>query len=361
MAIVQATPKVSVIIPVYNVEQYLRQCLDSILTQTLYEIEIIALNDGSTDNSYNILIEYTKLDKRLKVLSHPNRGLGPTRNRGIEEASGEYLAFIDSDDFISSDALRILYERAKQDNADIVVGEVIMCDDIGNYKKTRKSLFNIDSIVIKEQNIEYFYREYYFTRLYSDSAWDKLYRRDFVVNNHLLFGDNKRIFAEDNWFQLQVFQTMPKISFVATPCFYYRQREGSIMHQPHKDLAKRHGCMVEDYLVIIKKNGNRIADRKVSSLIAFNVLIMEALNHITNASTYKSFIRDAKKISLHSRLRTQIRDVVRLRSYQLESNSSRRFFLRLTGSLYCMKMYRLAHSITWFVYKMKNPNGIRVI
>ena len=95
-------PKISVIVPVFNVENYLAHCLDSIINQTFQDIEIIVINDGSTDRSLEIINTYEKLDKRVKAFSHVNRGLGPTRNRGIEIAKGEYLIFIDSDDFIFS-------------------------------------------------------------------------------------------------------------------------------------------------------------------------------------------------------------------------------------------------------------------
>ena len=113
--------KVSIIVPVYNVELYLRECLDSIINQTLKDIEIICVDDCSTDNSYIILDEYSKKDSRIKLLKHNvNKGLGPARNTGINVAQGEYIGFIDSDDYISLDYFENLYNTAKKYNSDIV-------------------------------------------------------------------------------------------------------------------------------------------------------------------------------------------------------------------------------------------------
>ena len=111
--------KLSVIIPVYNVENYLRECLDSITSQTVKDIEIICIDDGSTDNSPKILKEYQKKDSRIKIITKENGGQASARNLGIKKAQGEYIAFIDSDDFIESEMLEKLYTKAKDNNLDI--------------------------------------------------------------------------------------------------------------------------------------------------------------------------------------------------------------------------------------------------
>ena len=108
------TPKVSVIIPIYNQEKYLRECLETVLLQNLQEIEVICVNDGSTDGSFNILSELAWTDERLRIINQENKGVGEARNVGIREAKGEYLAFIDPDDkYYNFKALEILYNKAK--------------------------------------------------------------------------------------------------------------------------------------------------------------------------------------------------------------------------------------------------------
>lgn len=113
-------PKISIVIPVYNVEKYLKQCLDSAVNQTLLEIEIICVDDGSTDNSGSILDEYAQKDTRIKVIHKENAGYGKAMNDGLAKATGEYFAVLESDDFIVKDAYEIFYREAKLHDADIV-------------------------------------------------------------------------------------------------------------------------------------------------------------------------------------------------------------------------------------------------
>ena len=114
-------PKVSVIVPVYNVAEYLGQCLDTILLQTLQDIEVICVDDGSTDNSLNILNTYAMFDERLKVIHQENAGAGPARNRGIKEATGDFLIFLDGDDFFHPEMLEKMVVKAEEDNSDVVI------------------------------------------------------------------------------------------------------------------------------------------------------------------------------------------------------------------------------------------------
>ena len=122
--------KVSVIVPVFNTEKYLKKCVDSILNQSLKNIEIIFIDDGSNDNSLGILEEYAKIDKRIKIISKLNEGQGVARNIGIKSAIGEYIAFVDSDDFIQINMLEKLYSYSKNKNLDICMCKVSTYDDM---------------------------------------------------------------------------------------------------------------------------------------------------------------------------------------------------------------------------------------
>lgn len=345
-------PKVSVIVPCYNVEKYITECLESILNQTLKEIEIIVLNDGSTDRTLEVIEKYETKDSRIRILSHKNRGLGPTRNRGILESRGEYLAFVDSDDYISNDMLEILYNKAIKENADIVQGETAIFYEDSNIKeKVRYNLENISDIKLSENNREFFYKEYYFKRIYSHNAWDKIYNREFVLKYSLEFGDNKKIFAEDNWMQLQVLINFPKICFVHHICYHYRQQENSIMHQPKKNLVLRHGNMIKDYVELIKNNGDRIEEKKVCAILAIETLIMEALNEKIANGTKILFMEELKKVKENEILLSSICDIIKKKAFDFEWNKKRRLFFIVIGYLYSIKFYNLAHKITWEVYK----------
>ena len=133
--------KVSIVVPVYNVEQYLRECLDSLINQTLEDIEIICVNDGSTDGSLSILREYESNDSRVKVIDKPNAGYGQTMNVGMDVASGEYVGVVDSDDCVATDMYERLYQIAKQEDLELIKADFYRYfhDDNGEpiYKKAR--------------------------------------------------------------------------------------------------------------------------------------------------------------------------------------------------------------------------------
>ena len=137
---------ISIIVPIYNSEKYLKKCIDSIINQTKKELEIILINDGSTDNSEKIIKEYK--DKRIKYIKNTNQGIGTTRNQGIKEATGKYLMFIDSDDYIENNACELLYNKAEKDNLDMVVCDFYREKEDGEKKEDK--IIDFKKTTIKE-------------------------------------------------------------------------------------------------------------------------------------------------------------------------------------------------------------------
>lgn len=181
---------VSVIVPVYNVENYLRQCLDSITGQTLKNIEIICVDDSSTDGSKQILEEYAKRDQRVKVISQSNKGAGAARNNGLSLAQGKYLSFLDSDDFFEPDMLELAYQKAEEDKADFVVFK-------SDQYYTDEDRYAEVSWTLREKEIPPYtpFNHRQMTdnifKVFVGWAWDKLYNREFVLENHLLFQEQR--------------------------------------------------------------------------------------------------------------------------------------------------------------------------
>ena len=136
----EAYEKISLIVPVYQAEKYIRRCLDSIIAQTFYNLEIILVNDGSDDDSGKICDEYALLDKRVKVIHKENGGLSSARNAGLELATGEYIGFIDSDDWIAKDMYEYLYRLIVKYEADIAVGEIVRCRDSFEVMQKKESI-----------------------------------------------------------------------------------------------------------------------------------------------------------------------------------------------------------------------------
>lgn len=204
-------PKVSVIVPVYNVEKYLIKSLDSLVNQTLEDIEIIVVNDGSTDNSKKIIEIYKeKYKNKIKYLEKTNGGLSDARNFGIPHATGEYIAFLDSDDYVELDTYEKMYNKAKEENADMVE-----CDFIWEYPNKTK----IDTGIIytnKKEMLTY-------ARVV---AWNKLIKRDLLEKYKIEFPKGLRY--EDVEFFYKMVPYYNKVSFVKEPLIHYIQRKSSI-------------------------------------------------------------------------------------------------------------------------------------
>lgn len=217
------SPIVSVIIPCYNVEKYLRQCLDSVFAQTLKEIEIICVDDGSSDHTLEILNEYQKKDDRMKVITQKNAGAGAARNNGLKVAKGKYLSFLDSDDFFEPDMLQEAYESAEKNQADFVVF------NSDQYHMDKESYVEVPW-VLRMQDIPP-YMPFNYRQLTGNVfktfvgwAWDKLYRRDFVVENNLWFQEQRT--TNDMLFVFSALAVAKRISIV-NKVLAHQRRGGS--------------------------------------------------------------------------------------------------------------------------------------
>lgn len=211
------TPKVSVIIPVYNVEEYLRECLDSVVNQTLKEIEIICVDDGSTDNSLEILKEYAKKDNRITVITQQNLHAGVARNAGLAVAKGEYLSFLDSDDFFELNMLEETYNKAKNDNAEIII--------FGNYVYDQTKLKDIRKTTYLEKFLKKspFSPEEFSNDLFlisNPNAWTKLFKSKTVKENNVFF--ENYISCNDITFVNTMLTLAKKISLTNNPYVHYR-------------------------------------------------------------------------------------------------------------------------------------------
>lgn len=230
--------KVSVIIPVYNVEAYLSRCLDSVINQTLKEIEIIIINDGSTDNSYKIIKDYEKKDCRIKTISQNNGGLSMARNAGLEIATGEYIGFVDSDDRIDERMYEVMYAEAKKNDADIVGCNY--CDEYDD-KTITKPLYKFKDLNIKlrEYGLDKFIREIFLPYSYGCEVWSKIFRNEIINKNNIRFEKNNEIFAEDWLFDFYYFMKCNKIILIDEAFYYHFIRIGSIMNADKPKLTQR--------------------------------------------------------------------------------------------------------------------------
>ncbi|MDR3208254.1 MAG: glycosyltransferase [Rickettsiales bacterium] len=211
------TPKVSIIVPIYNVENYLRQCLDSIVGQTLRDIEIILVNDGSTDSSPKIMKEYAKRDERIRIIDKPNEGYGRTMNRGIDAATGEYIGIVESDDWIEPDMYEALYALATKHNCDVVKSQYF--DYIVNKNIKRdflpKEMLNKVSNPKHGCNAAIFYCQ--------PCIWSAIYRRDFLNKYNIRFLETPGASYQDTGFNFKVWAMADKVYLTPGAFLHYRQ------------------------------------------------------------------------------------------------------------------------------------------
>lgn len=217
---------VSIIIPVYKVEQYLKRCVDSILNQTYPTLEIILVDDGSPDNCPAICDEYAKKDKRIKVIHKENGGLSSARNAGLDIATGGYISFVDSDDWVNIQYIEKLLSLAIQDNADIVIAEHIKT--FGNENVKQQSFFH--KIYNNKSALQTLYKNEHVSFTVS---WGKLYKRDIL--SKIRFPLQK--FHEDTFTTYLIFYASKKIVYTNQILYYYLQRNDSITSSAHSQDA----------------------------------------------------------------------------------------------------------------------------
>lgn len=201
-------PKISIIVPVYNAEEYIKKCINSILNQTFGEIEVILINDGSTDRSLEILREYESKDSRIRIINQNNSGPSVARNKGIKVASGDYIGFVDSDDYIEQEMYEVLYKTAIADRAQITMcnyKEVHIYNNtslLSDHKLQEGKLYNryeIEHDIISKFSKSENYGFY--------SLWNKLYHKEWLLSTDILM-DESRDHAEDWWFNIQLFSQL---------------------------------------------------------------------------------------------------------------------------------------------------------
>ena len=204
---------ISIIVPIYNTEKYLKKCLDSLINQSKKELEFILINDGSKDNSEEIIKEYK--DERIKYYKNKNQGIGKTRNFGIEKATGKYLMFLDSDDYLEKDACELLYKKAEKENLDLVV-----CDYYKVYSNGTKEEFLIDDFVNSslESNNK-------LLNIINLGPCNKIYLKELIIKNNIKYLEDLKY--EDTTFVAEAMLKAKKIGKLNKPLHNYVIRENS--------------------------------------------------------------------------------------------------------------------------------------
>ena len=252
--------KISIVVPVYNLENYIEKCIKSILSQTYSDFELLLINDGSTDDSLSVMKKYDK-DPRIKLLSKANGGLSDARNYGIKHSVGEYIMFIDGDDFLLNDRCleKIVNELIN------TKGDILQYKTVRFFSKKEKYIYNAKETkkVLKSDVCSYI-GEMNRAGNISVSACDKIIKRDLIVNNNLFF--EKDLLSEDVMWSLQLYLQASSICYLDEDIYVYRQqREGSISTTKNSKLC-------EDLFYIIEYWSDYVYDDKRFKKVYLNII-----------------------------------------------------------------------------------------
>ncbi len=230
----EIAPKVSMIIPVYNVEKYLKKCVESVINQTLKDIEIILINDGSTDNSPEICNQYAQQDERIKLITQENKGLSAARNTGMKFAKGDYIAFLDSDDWIDLNFCEKLYNSAIDTDADIAAASIIRKRKY--HQKYRVKYRKIEAFTDLQRKIEVCKGPQ------CCYVWNKIYKKSALEKSGVIFREG--VYFEDMEFTMRILKELNKLITVPGASYYYRVNHKSIVKT-----TSRNEKMGKDYFV----------------------------------------------------------------------------------------------------------------
>ena len=220
---------ISVIIPIYNVAHYLPQCMESVLSQSYKELEVILVDDGSTDECPNLCDDYEKQDSRVRVIHKKNGGLSDARNAGMRIATGEWIYFVDSDDWVAQDAIQKLYHFAVDNHCDVVQGGLYYA--YHDHLLFRKASKKEQKRTVLERNDAM--RELIVNDRVKNFAWGKLYKTELIKDLHFPVGK----YFEDSFWQHLVMDRVERYGIVDEPLYFYRQRGDSISGTPSNRLT----------------------------------------------------------------------------------------------------------------------------
>ena len=233
-------PEISVLVPIYNVERYLAECLDSLVAQTFTDFEVILINDGSTDGSRDIISRYLEADQRFRVIDKPNSGYGASMNRGLDESLGTYVAILESDDFFVPDALKLLHDVAVREDSDVVKANFWLYWSVPEERREEFVIVTPEMAgrtmrPSSDEDKTIFYQK--------PSIWSALYRREFLAENAIRFLETPGASYQDASFNFKVWALAERASFIDDFILNYRQdNEASSVNSPGKVY-----CVCDEY------------------------------------------------------------------------------------------------------------------
>lgn len=350
-------PCLSIIVPVYNGENFIEDCIDSIINQTLKDIEILIINDGSKDNTLNIIESIAKSDSRIKILNQKNSGVSAARNNGISKSRGKYITFVDADDYIDKTMYEKMYKKAEEFNSDIVICNV---NDVLNGNKKVSLNLNEGIIDIRKLTESEFLSNEYFKL--GTAVWHKIFKRNLIKENKIKFINYSEVASEDTLFNYEAMLKAKRLYCIEEALYDYKINENSLTKSKSakENMIKR--CMntvniMSDFLSKNKIEGENFIDyitywEFINALSYVDELKVKLLvNSIKEYSKISTFNKAIKKIALSSELDKYF--INHKGSYSIIN----KFFDKVFSLLCLCKLYYFAGAI--HLLRLKRANKIQ--
>lgn len=279
-------PKISIIVPVYNCEKYISNCINSILEQSFKDFELILVDDGSSDRSFEICESFAKKDNRVRAIHQPNSGVSRARNRGLDEAKGEYIGFVDGDDCVDKEMYKRLYKNLADNNADISICGIVnyFLKKNGITEKVRQSQVDGFWIFSGEQAL----KEALQSRLYSVNPVNKLFKKELF--DKLRYPEGK--ISEDAFLIPVVISKAGKVVYDSKPMYYYLRRENSITTSNFSD---RDWDVVEAYKNHLNMVSEKFPNLKKVAKFRYLWSYTYVIDKIMLSENFENYLRDFKK------------------------------------------------------------------
>ena len=341
--------KVSVVVPIYKVEAYLPKCIQSLCDQTLKEIEIILVDDGSPDKSGKICDEFAAKDNRIRVIHKTNGGVGAARNDGLAIATGEYIIFVDSDDYIPLDAYEKLYARAKKDDVDIVLADLYLDKD-GKLEYARffsEPFLTSDRAFLDELIKADFFRTYCPNPPISGPAFGyggpttKLVKRSMLLENDIQFDVSVKGIFDDIIYTAYIFAVARNVAYISEPVYYYRLLDTSITQTYKANMPEINSAIFASWEKFMNKYGSDGRFEKAYYANVFRRLEQSMTKYFfcsNNPRTRKEVLRELKQTLKMEPYKTAIKKVEfrkLTRRYKLLAILARTKITSLFWLLYC--------------------------
>lgn len=305
-------PKISIIIPIYNVEKYLDRCIQSLLKQTLKEIEIIMVDDESPDNCPAMCDEYAKSDNRIKVIHKKNAGLGLARNTGLHIATGKYIAFVDSDDYVDKTMYETLYNKANSESCDIVFcgfyKQHSLNSGFTNYSEFKNPTFFSNKKDLSALTVDFVANDFKECNdiKYDMSVWHSIYLRENLIKNHIEFISEREYASEDIPFQIDFLKSSIKVAFIPNALYYYCYNQVSLTKKFDNDRF----CKIKKLFYLLNDKINYLDQDKLrvsrlffsNARICFRSLVSSNLNKREKLIQIRNMIYDDIWIDIQNQL-----------------------------------------------------------